>query len=101
MSTDRRSPLSQKAASLSGMFRLLNMVELAEHVGRHPQVIRKYYAAGVLPEPRHRIAHEFKTTRRWTLQEADAIAKLFDDVYWGKFAKIKRRRKRRKKEQTR
>ncbi len=69
---------------------LLTLDELATYVGRHPVQLRKYYAAGMLPEPKYRIVHARKTTRRFTIQEADRIRKDFQDAKWGTFAKRKR-----------
>ena len=71
------------------------MNELAEYVGRHPQQLRKYYAAGMLAEPKHRIIHDRKTTRRFTLQEAEQIRNDFENSKgkWGYFAKRARNAK--------
>jgi hypothetical protein len=69
---------------------LLTLEELASFVGRHPVQLRKYYAAGMLPEPKYRIQHARKTTRRFTLQEAERIRKDFQDAKWGTFAKRRR-----------
>src|ERR1700722_11079597 len=59
-----------RGMSIESTRHLLTMNELAEYVGRHPQQLRKYYAAGMLAEPKHRIIHDRKTTRRFTLKEA-------------------------------
>ncbi len=73
------------------------MAQLAQFVDRHPQVLRERYGEGVLPEPRHMIRGQGRTTRRWTLQEAETIKKIFDEVKWGDFAIKRRRAKERKK----
>jgi hypothetical protein len=66
---------------------LLSMEELAKYVGRHPQIVRKYFAEGLLPEPAHSVKFKRKTTRKFTLQEAERIKLIFDGVGWGTFAK--------------
>lgn len=66
--------------------RLLSLDELAKFVGRHPQLLRRYYAKGKLPDPVHTVKHTRKVTRKFTLQEAERIKILFDNVKWGTFS---------------
>ncbi|MGH7744215.1 MAG: hypothetical protein ACREQ5_05260 [Candidatus Dormibacteria bacterium] len=71
---------------------LLTMAELAEYVGRHPQLLRQYYAEGLLPEPQFRQRNEHlgrraSTTRRFTLHEAEAIKAIFASARYGTFAR--------------
>ena len=80
----------------SDNIKLLTMAELARYVGRCHQVLRERYSEGVLPEPRHMLRGKVKTSRRFTLQEADMIKKIFDDRKWGDFATKRRRAKARK-----
>lgn len=77
--------------AIQGDLGLLTMGELAKYVGRHPQIVRRYFAEGLLPEPAYRIKHARKTTRKFTLQEAEAVKREFDNVHWGTFAKRRRR----------
>lgn len=78
-------------AKLPETFHLLDMGELAQYVNRHPQLIRKYYSDGVLPEPKHRIRHGKRTTRRFTIAEANEIKRIFDNMKWGTLAKVRER----------
>lgn len=72
---------------------LLTMGELALYVNRHPQLLRKYYSEGILPEPAHRIQHNKKTTRRFTMQEAERIKYIFENARWGSFSPARKRSK--------
>lgn len=76
---------------MSDNIRLLDMNQLADFVGRHPQVMRKHFSEGTLPEPRHRIKFGVKTTRRFTLEEARQIKVIIDNAHWGDFAAKRRR----------
>lgn len=87
-------------APLPKTFGLMDMTQLAEYVGRHPTLLRKYYSQGILPEPKHRIAHATKTTRRFTIEEANAMKTLFDTMEWGTAAKIRTRSAKRKARRT-
>jgi hypothetical protein len=72
---------------------LITIEQLAQYVGRHPQLIRRYFADGALPEPEFRVQHKRKVTRRFTRAEAERIKKIFDDVRWGSFARRKKNAK--------
>ncbi len=70
---------------------LLSLSQVAKHCGRSTQLLRKYYAEGVLPEPAS--AEKYgggRTLRRFTLQEADRLKLEFDNAHYGTFARKKK-----------
>jgi hypothetical protein len=69
---------------------LISMEQLAKYVGRHVQLLRRYFAEGALPEPEYRVQHKRKLIRRFTRAEADRVKAVFDNVGYGTIAKRKK-----------
>lgn len=70
--------------------RLLSLEELAKFVDRHPQLLRRYFKEGLLPDPAHTVRHSRKVTRKFTLPEAERIKHEFDGVKWGSMQRKRR-----------
>ena len=80
---------------------LYTMRQLSHHCGRSLQLIREYYADGVLPDPRYTKKHDttqfgkIRKTRKFTMLEMDQIKNFFDSVKRGTIKTVKKRAERR------
>lgn len=75
---------------------LYTLPQLAKHCNRHIQLLREYYANGILPDPKHTTINKSRRERRFTLQEMDQVKAFFDSVKRGTIKTVKLRAERRK-----
>ena len=75
---------------------LYTMRQLADHCGRHVQLVREYFADGILPDPKYTVINPHRKERRFTLHEMDQIKNFFAGVKRGNVQAIRKRAERRK-----
>jgi DNA-binding transcriptional MerR regulator len=59
---------------------LYTLDEVAEYVGRTPQLLRLYYSQGLLPDPKTVAGSAKKKIRKFTLDEANQLKNFFASV---------------------
>lgn len=80
--------------------KLYTLSEVATYCGRSLQLLREYYADGILPDPK--FTRPFKRgvvvgkDRRFTQREMDQIRDFFESIKRGTVKVIKKRAERRK-----
>jgi hypothetical protein len=77
--------------SLTPRLHTLSMQQVAEFVGRSYGLVKRYYAAGLPPEPAHSVRMQNKTQRFWTLDEAKQLKLWFKGIKWGSLRQNKKR----------
>lgn len=71
---------------------LMTMEDVAKYIGKHPQQLREYFAAGMLAEPAFSVKRGVRITRRFTLQEAERMKYDFEHAKYGTFARRRRKK---------